>query len=85
MKGNIFVEIRIRGPGYDMHLVTEILERPAYPLYVDPLPPAGRIPTVREQTNLERLAVGSFSRVGRANRDALHNNGRRSGKDLQNC
>jgi len=77
MKRNIFVKIRIRGAGYDVHLVTEIPQCPADPFDVYSLPAAGWIPTIGKETNLERLAVGSFSRVGRTNGDALHNSGRR--------
>ena len=67
MEGNVFVQMRIGRSGHDIHTVPEIAQGPAYPLDVNPLPSTGRVSTVGEQANSERLAVRSFSFVRRTN------------------
>jgi hypothetical protein len=82
MERNVFVQMRIGRSGHDIHTVSEIPQGPAYPFYVDPLPSTGRVSTVGEQANPERLAVRSVSFVSRTNCHVHHTNRQTSGRSL---
>ena len=48
------IQFRIRGPGKDVDLVTYFPQRPAQVLYIDPLPAAGGVSTVCEETDPQK-------------------------------
>ncbi len=62
---NAVCKLRVGGTRQHIHLVTELFESAAEVLYVNPLPPAGRISAIGQQTDPESaFGVSSFNGIG---------------------